>query len=239
MVQEAAQLQSRALVPQRVPAPGGNPAGGGGGDGAGAGVRFTPRPGFDLPSAVAASPQWEGWLRRLRDAVVAWQQAQQAEQQQMSDATGSTGGKGSTAGKGGSEAAGPAVLPSSPAPTTADAALAQGSAPGTLSASFAIRGVSPGGAPMQQTLTLRVAAPEGRQLVQAVSRAVCEGAGMPIVACELACGPLHWGPAVLQQQQQQQHCHHRHRRRIVCDGCPHLQLPVRLPARRRRLASHT
>lgn len=114
------------------------------------------RLGFDLPSELVALPEWQTWLRRMRDAVIAWQleqhkqphppaqqQQHQPQQQQQEAGTGSSGS--STA---------------SPVPKVT----------GKLNACFTLTCLTPDTLPMRQELRIVVAPPAGKELLRKVGR---------------------------------------------------------------------
>jgi hypothetical protein len=115
------------------------------------GRKAVPRLGFDLPSELVALPEWQVWLRRMRDAVIAWQleqhrqqqsqQQQQVQQQQQDAGSGSSG--------------------------TSAASLAP-TGTGKLEACFALSCLTPDGLPMRQELRITVAPPAGRELLRKV-----------------------------------------------------------------------
>ena len=134
------------------------------------------RPGFDLPSEAVRLPQWQAWVRRLRDAVADWQlveeqrekqqerereqaqrEEQQGQQQQKEEgapaAAASTNTSASTSAAAGASSASPSPPPSSSR---------------SLSGSFLAHCHTPDGLPMDQELAVTVAYPGGLQLLHQV-----------------------------------------------------------------------
>ncbi|EFN56561.1 hypothetical protein CHLNCDRAFT_51536 [Chlorella variabilis] len=161
---------------------------GGGDAGTGSTARFKVRPGFDLPTEMVRLPRWQGWMRRLRDAVVAWQLEQHRAQKQAADAA-AAAGSGSSNGSSGSSsdsvaasqhaaaAAAAAAAAPPPAPAAAAAEKAKekaglvtvtGAPSGSLLASFSTACTTPDGQPMRQEVRIAVAPPIGPQLLSKI-----------------------------------------------------------------------
>jgi hypothetical protein len=144
------------------------------------------RPGFDLPSETVRLPQWQAWVRRLRDAVVNWQLAEeQREKQQKREQQAQMERQQAQQGQQQAQEP-PAVAATAAAPSASAAAAASSSR--SLSGSFLARCRTPDGLHMEQELLVTVAPPGGLQLLRRVSR----GFAWSRLRCGACCCRLGW-----------------------------------------------
>ncbi|KAL4444024.1 hypothetical protein ABPG75_011761 [Micractinium tetrahymenae] len=218
LVAKAVQLQSLQLEPppaSALPFPLPSPLAGGSGAGSSGSPRpeeFRLRAFYDLPLDLTAQPEWEGWLRRLRGELIAWQQRQRRQRQQQAAAAAvppaeaaqapSAGVSPGGAAAGPGDASASAAAPPSAAPgsgPSAAAGVAASAAPGggakgaaqqpagrgVVSATYSSVGLSPDGLGMRTELVIRVQPPQGRRLLRAIERSGVGG----LAACGFRLDP--------------------------------------------------